>query len=330
MHRLRLFGMDASRDYAEGIAEYLDVELSDHVEKYFPDHEPYIRSGVNVRNCDVYVVQSLYSDSKESVADKLVKLLIFVGSLRHASARRVNLVCPYLCFARQDRKTESRAPITSKYLCRWIKASGAGRLLSIDPHNLSAFQNGLDIPSDFLEARPLFIDYVSTELKKENVENLVILSPDKSIERALKFRDSLEKVMKVNIGSAYLDKRRIGNNGERVEGNVIVGDCDLQGKNAIIVDDIISTGGSIKRCKEVAESSKFGCKVWGVCATHGVFVGDAGNNLASVPRVIITDSVKQYTGFDKVNLTVLSTAKLFGKAIRRIHNHGGSISDLLK
>lgn len=326
MHTLRLFGLDASRDFASGIAEYLDVELSRHVERWFPDREPYIRSEVNVRNCDVYVVQSLYTDDQESVADKLLKLLIFVGSLKHASARRVTVVAPYLCFARQDRKTESRAPITSKYLCRWIRSSGAGRLLSIDPHNLSAFQNGLDIPSDFLEARPLFIEYVAKELEESGLKNLVILSPDKSIERALKLRDSLEKRLKMNIGSAYLDKRRVGENGEKVDGNVMVGDCDLEGKTAIVVDDIISTGGSIKRCTEVAGNA--GCELWGVCATHGVFVGNYAQNLKAVPRVIITDTVLKGTPIP--NLKVLSTARLCGKAIRRIHNHGGSISDLLK
>jgi ribose-phosphate pyrophosphokinase len=327
MHTLRLFGLDASRDFALGIAEYLDVELSRHVEKYFPDREPYMRSEVNVRNCDVYVVQSLYSDDKESVADKLIKLMIFVGSLRQASARRVTVVAPYLCFARQDRKTESRAPVSSKYFCRWLKASGARRLLSIDPHNLSAFQNGLDILSDFLEARPLFIDHIASAVEQDNLNNLVILSPDKSIERAIKFRNTLEKRLKKNIGSAYLDKRRIGDNGELVDGNVIVGDCDIQGKDAIIVDDIISTGSSIKKCYEVAEKS--GCRIWSVCATHGVFVGNFAQNTACIPKIIVTDSIVKGTS-NMANLTVLSTAKLFGKAIRRIHNHGGSISDLLK
>jgi len=117
MNSLRLFGMNASLDFAKEVADHLDVELTKHHEKYFSDREPYVHSEDNVRGCDVYVIQSLYTDENESVNDKFTKLLFFIGSLKDASAQRVTAIIPYLSFGRQDRKTESRAPRPESALC---------------------------------------------------------------------------------------------------------------------------------------------------------------------------------------------------------------------
>lgn len=349
MNNFRLFGLDGSRQFAQRVARYLDVPLSRHIEKYFADKEPYVRSDENVRGCDVYVISSLYSGQEQSAGEKLAKTLFFLGSLRDASARRITLVTPYLPFARQDRKTESRAPISIKYFAQCIEAVGADRVLTMDVHNLSAFQNAFRIPTDTLESKNLIADFLcgvdagqGVEGEPQTVEphipdplindpqNLVILAPDSGgMGRAKRFRNALEK--RLNVGNqidvVYLDKERIS--GNDVIASKIVG--DVEGKRVIILDDLISSGSTISVATRAAE--KYGGEVWAACATHGLFVGRATENLKGVKRLVIADTIQPFrldpqTWRDR--LFLIPTAMMFAQAIRRTHEEGGSISDLLK
>lgn len=191
MHNLRVFGMNASHKYAEVIADHLDVGLSKHVEKYFPDKEPYVRADENVRGCDVFIIQSLYSDENESVNDKFLKLLFFIGSLWDASAERITLVAPYLPYQRQDRKTESRAGIHTKYTAMLLEQMMLSRVLTMDVHSLKVYQNDLRCRTDHLEAKNLLVECVANELRNHTAD-IAVLSPDSGgTERAERFRKKL-------------------------------------------------------------------------------------------------------------------------------------------
>jgi ribose-phosphate pyrophosphokinase len=325
MNDLRLFGMNATKKFAQQVADYLDVELSKHKEEYFPDHEPYVRSDVNVRGCDVYVIQSLYTDSTETVADKFIKLLFFIGSLYDASAARVTAIIPYLAFSRQDRKVSSRELIATKYVAKLLEAVNTDRLLTIDVHNLSALQNSYRIPTDNLEAKNLIVEYVLDKYK-DDPENLVVLSPDSGgMGRAKRFRNSLAEKLKVEVGLAYLDKTHTG---RIIQGINIIG--NVEKKSVIIIDDMISSGSTIVECKKAISSH--GGTLWGACCTHGLFSGNANENLSSIDRIVVTDTIEP-CGVNEENrkkLHIINTTKLFGQAIRRTHDQGGSISDLLR
>ena len=349
MHNFRLFGFNGSRAFAQRVARFLDVPVARHIERYFSDGEPYVRSDVNVRGCDVYVIASLYSDEKQTVGEKFTQLVFFVGSLVDASARRITVVTPYLPYARQDRKTESRAPISTKYFAQCMEAVGANRVLAMDAHNLSAFQNAFRIPTDNLEAKNLMADFLcgvdagtdsdgDPQPVEEHVpeplirdpKNLVVLAPDSGgVGRAKRFRNALERRLRQSnqIDVVYLDKERIS--GREVQGSKIVG--NVEGKRVIILDDMISSGGTIALCAATVE--KHGGEVWAACATHGLFVGDADKNLAAIPRVVVTDTIRPFR-LDPAKwngrLFQIPTAMMFAQAIRRTHEEGGSISDLLK
>ncbi len=325
MRNLRIFGLHATHKFAEAVSDHLDVGLSKHVEKYFSDREPYIRAEENVRGCDVYVVQSLYSDADESVNDKFIKLLYFIGSLKDASAERVTAVVPYLAFQRQDRKTESRAGITTKYMPMMLESVGLDRILSMDVHNLSAFQTGFRIPTDHLEAKNLTVDYVSKQIK-DCTEDISVLSPDSGgTGRAERFRKALATKLNRKVGLVHLDKIR--------EGSIVHGTTisdDVKGKLVIAVDDMIASGSTLAKCEETV--NKAGGTLWAACATHGLMVGEVNSFLSKLNRVIISDTIIQTKLSDEIKekTIVLSTTKLFARAIRRIHEDGGSISDLLR
>lgn len=326
MKNLRVFGMEATQKFAESVADYLDVGLSKHIEKYFPDREPYVRADENIRGCDVYVIQSLYTDEKETVNDKFVKLLYLVGSMRDASAERITVVFPYFGYQRQDRKTESRAPITTKYVAMMLEAVGANRVLSMDVHSLAVFQNSIRIHTDHLEAKNLIVDYMARQLK-ERTEEISVLSPDSGgVGRAERFRKALTVKLNRKVDLVHLDKIREGNvvHGQRISD-------DVRSKLVIAVDDMVSSGSTLAKAALTVEQS--GGELWAACATHGLFVGDVDSSLAKINRLIITDTIaseNRITKEIKEKVVVLSTTKLFARAIRRIHDEGGSISDLLR
>ena len=321
---LILFALDATRTYGEAIARELGTTLTPHEEREFEDGEHKARPLLNVRGRDVYVIQSLYGDAKQSVDDKLVRLLFFLGALRDASAGRLTAIVPYLAYSRKDRKSKVRDPVTTRYVATLFEAVGTDCVVTLDVHNLAAFQNAFRCRSEHLETASLFV----TELVPlVGAEELTVVSPDAGgIKRAEAFRTRLSAVLKRPIGAAFAEKYRSGG---VLTGEALVG--DVRGKTAIIVDDLISAGNTVARAAHACREHG-AARVLAV-ASHGVFAEAANTVLAAseVERIIVTDTIPPLRvtapGLQS-RLVQVSTAGLFAGAIRRLHSDG-SIAELL-
>jgi|LakMenEpi03Aug12_release.lakeMendotaPanAssembly.Ray.scaffolds.fasta_scaffold315045_2 ribose-phosphate pyrophosphokinase len=339
---LKVFGLDASKDYAEKVAGHLGITLSPMTEKYHDDGEPYVKSGPehndcslgNVRGHDVFVIQSLYSDAKESISDKFMKLCIFCGSLKDASSHEVIPIIPNLGWARQDRKTESRAPIATKYVAKMLEAVGISRALLFDVHNLAAEQNAFNVPLDNLEAKNLIADWCAAQLIAENkTRKIKVLSPDGGgLSRCERFRNALLKRLRDSgiaiddIEIVIFDKVRVKG---QVKGGRIIG--DVEDADVIAYDDMISTGSTMEKATKAVEN--YGGKVWAICATHGLFCGKANEIFGRLnAKIVVTDTVKPFrlTEQNRAKLHVVDTTKMVADAVRRIHSGTGSISELLR
>ncbi len=332
MRALKVFALGDSHDFGEKVASKLGVSLSKHKEVYFHDGECYVSSEENVRGADVYVIDSLYGDDTESVNDKLMKLFIFLGSLHDASAHRVTAVLPYYCYARQDRKTSSRAPITTKYLTHFFQSVFVKRVLTIDAHNAGALQNAYSVAHfDNLEASGLFAKYTSTELAKDfkHPNTLAILSPDEGrLKASRKFRNYLQQYLGYKIDIACIDKVH---EGEDIHANGLIG--NVKHKRVLIMDDMISSGKTILEAVNVARDNGAAC-VEAVFGTHGLFVGKANEFLDNgfIKNIVVTDTIKPFRITNPSilsKITIIHTADLFAEAIRRT-NKGESISDLIE
>lgn len=324
---LRLFALSESRPFGERVAAALGVALSRHEEREFEDGEHKTRPLENVRGTDVYVVQSLYAGPGGSVNDKLCRLLFFVGALKDASARRVTAVMPYLCYARKDRRSKPRDPVTTRYVAQMLEAAGADGVVTLDVHNLAAFENAFRCAKDHLEARTLFADFLLPRIAGGQA---VVVSPDAGgVKRAEALRLTLSRRMGREAGMAFLEKYRSEG---VVSGEAVIG--DVHGKVALIIDDLIASGGTLARAARACRAR--GASTVYALATHGLFVGDAARVLATadIERLVITDAVppvnlERPDGEQvRCKLTVLETAPLFAQAIRRLHS-GGSIVNLL-
>jgi ribose-phosphate pyrophosphokinase len=333
MNDLKIFGLGDSSPYADELCDALSMRRSLHTEEWRDDREPYVLSQENVRGCDVFIVSSLYS-SHESLSDKFLKLILFARSLRDASARRISLIIPYLAFQRQDRKTESRAPVYTKYIPEIIEGllRSDDRILTIDAHNLSAYQSGFRMMIDHLEAKPLIADWFSRNFNRlwpgidEN--NMCFASPDDGgVERVGFYRKKVQQLMNNSIGIASVYKTHEGKN---IKAHGVMG--DVNSKDVFIGDDMISSGSTIVQAYDTLTSA--GGIVRGVFATHGLFVGNASQKIGYLMdknvKIIVTDTVHT-NNLDaklKENLIVVPTVGLFSEAIRCIHNEE-SISKLL-
>ena len=322
---LSLFALNASRDFGQRVAGALGTALAPHEEREFEDGEHKARPLESVRGRDVFVVASLYSEERQSVNDKLVRLLFFVGALRDASAGRITAVIPYLCYARKDRRTKSRDPVSTRYVAGLLETVGADRVLTLDVHNLAAYENAFRIRADHLQANRLFVEEFVPRIGREPV---VVVSPDVGgVKRAEAFRQSLSRRLGREAGGAFLEKYRSAG---VVSGEAVVG--DIEGKVAIILDDLISTGGTIARAVAACRSRGAGA-VYAV-ATHGIFVGEAARMVADpgLERLVVTDTIPPFRldpALVRAKVTVLDTAPLFAEAIRRIHT-GGSVVELVE
>jgi len=320
---LRLFALNASRDLGERVARELGSPLAPHEEREFEDGEHKARPLESVRGRDVYVLVSLYGDPHQSVNDKLVRLLFFLGALRDASAGRITAVIPYLCYARKDRRSKSRDPVSTRYVAGLLETVGADRVLTLDVHNLAAYENAFRIRADHLQAKRLFVDEFVPRIGREPV---VVVSPDVGgVKRAEDFRQALSRRLGREAGGAFLEKYRSAG---VVSGAAVVG--DIEGRVAIIMDDLISTGGTIARA--VAACRSRGAKAVYAVATHGIFVGEAARMVADsgLERLVVTDTIPPFRldpALVRSKVTVLDTAPLFAEAIRRIHT-GGSVVEL--
>lgn len=320
---LALFALDASRSFGEGMAERLGVALAEHEERDFEDGEHKARPLVNLRGRDVFVVQSLYGDDAQSVNDKLLRLLFFIGALKDASAARVTAVVPYLGYARKDRKTKSRDPVTTRYVAALFEAVGTDRVVTIDVHNPAAFQNAFRCRTEHLEAAGLFAAHLAPAID----EDVVVVSPDAGgVKRADRFRKVLARTTGIEAGGAFMEKYRSRG---VVSGEAFVG--DVAGCTAVVIDDLISTGTTMARAARACR--EHGATAVHAVATHGIFVGDAAAVVADpvLDSVVVTNTIPPFrlpAALVKERLTVLDAAPLFAEAVGRMHL-GGSLVELM-
>lgn len=320
-----LFALNATRDFGERVGARLDLPLADHEEREFEDGEHKARPLINVRGRDVYAIQSLHSDGEQSVNDKLCRLLFFIGALKDASAARVTAVIPYLCYARKDRKTKSRDPVTTKYTAVLLESVGTDRVLTQDVHNLAAFQNAFRCETVHLEARKLFVDYFAPIL---NDARAVVVSPDVGgVKRVDHFREALTKALGREIPTAFMEKKRSEG---VVSGDAVVG--EVRDRVAIVLDDLISTGTTMARA--AVACGELGAEKVYAAASHGLFVGNADAVIGgeAFEKTVITNTVPPFRLSPETvreKLEVLDAAPLFAEAISRIHTTG-SIVELLE
>ncbi|RII01016.1 ribose-phosphate pyrophosphokinase [candidate division NPL-UPA2 bacterium Unc8] len=306
---LRLFSGNSNRPLAEGIARYLKTSLMKAEVGTFLDKEIRVEIEENIRGTDVFIIQS----TCPPVNDNLMELLIMIDALRRASARRVTAVIPYYGYARQDRKVRPRVPITAKLIANLITTAGVHRVLVMDLH-AGQIQGFFDIPVDHLFAAPTLISY----FKKKKIEDMVVVAPDPgAVERAAAFAKRLEAPL------AIVDKRRLEAGVAKVF-NVI---GSVRKKNAVLVDDMIDTGGSVLESARILNER--GAKNIYVSCTHPVFSGSAVEELRKSPiqEVVVTNTIPFAASGDCDKIKVLSVAKLLGEAIKRIHKET-SVSSL--
>ncbi len=298
---LIVFSGNANRPLAERICTWLDIPLGEATVSKFSDGETRVELHNNVRGRDVFVVQS----TSQPANQHLMEALIMADACHRASAARVTLVAPYFGYARQERKSAPRTPITAKLVADLIQAAGIDRVLTLELHT-SAIQGFFNIPVDHLYAKPIFSSYF------EQYENMIVVSPDAGgVERARAMAKHF------NCGLAIVDKRRDKPNESAVMH--IIG--DVKGRNCLIVDDIVDTAGSLTKAAEALLAA--GALSVKAAISHPVLSGAAIENLnkSKIQELVVTDSIQltpEARSCEKI--TQLGLAELFGKAIRRIHN----------
>src|SRR5690606_8213515 len=302
---LKIFSLSSNRALAQEIASEVGLELGKCTVNRFSDGEIQINIEESIRGCDVYVVQS----TNEPVNDHIMELLIMIDALKRASARTVNLVMPYYGYARQDRKARAREPITAKLVANLIETAGATRMINLDLH-APQIQGFFDIPNDHLMGVPILGDYFKEKgLYKDAI---VIVSPDHgAVTRARRLADRPKAPI------AIIDKRRPRPNVAEVMN--IVG--NVEGKTAILIDDIIDTAGTITiAAKAIAEN---GAKEVYACCTHPVLSGPAIERIqnSNIKELVVTNSIvlPEEKKIDKIK--ELSVAPLLGEAIIRVHEN---------
>ncbi len=309
---LSIFAGNSNRAIAEELCKYVETPVGRSTVTYFADGEIYVELGENVRGVNCFVVQSTCTPVNQS----LMELLIMIDALRRASAGSIVAVIPYFGYARQDRKTKPRTPITAKLVANLISAAGATRVVSMDLH-AGQIQGFFDIPFDHLFAMPVFID--DLRARGFHGEDVVVVSPDAGgVERARAYSKRL------GASLAIIDKRRSRPNVSEVMN--IVG--EVAGKRAIIVDDIIDTAGTLTTAAGAIIEA--GALSVAACGSHPVFSADAVERIEKSPlsEVLVTNSIPlSEAGGRSDKIRVKSVSRLLGEAIKRIH-HGDSISSL--
>ncbi|MEM8670288.1 MAG: ribose-phosphate pyrophosphokinase [Planctomycetota bacterium] len=314
MRELKIFSGRGNYDLALKICRHLHLEPAAVTLGKFPDGENFCKLDEDVRGRDVFLVQS----TCPPVNDNLIELLIMIDSCKRASAERITAVIPYYGYARQDRKDEGRVPITAKMVANIITRSGADRVLTMDLH-AAQIQGFFDVPVDHLYAAPVLNEhFVDRGMVGDDI---VVVSPDEgSIKRALGHSKRLGGTL------AIVDKRRTS--ALDVKQSTIIGG-PIEGKIALLFDDMISTAGSICGAARLVHDE--GAKEIHIACTHGVLCGPAIEKLRDAPidSIVITDSIPVPAEKQLPNLVQLTVAPLLAEAIKRIH-HDQSISELFR
>jgi len=308
---LTIFSGNANRELAQAICRYVETPLGRAEVTRFADGEIYVEINENVRGVNCFVVQPTCAPAN----DNLMELLVMIDALKRASAGSIIACIPYFGYARQDRKTKPRTPISARLVADLLTAAGVDRVLSIDLH-AGQIQGFFNIPVDHLYALPVLMD----ELRGRFVDQqAVIVSPDAGgVERARAYSKRL------GTSLAIIDKRRPAPNVSEVVN--IIG--DVRGKDAIIIDDMVDTAGTLCAAAQAVKAQ--GARTVYACATHGVLSPPAIDRIMASPleELIVTDTIAvrpDVRACPKVK--VLSVARLLGEAVKRIH-HGDSISSL--
>ncbi len=318
----RLFALKATAELGKNIAQAVGVALAAHEERDFEDGEHKTRPLDSVRDRDVTVIQSLHGGPTESAHDKLCRLLFFIGALKDAGAARVTAVAPYLCYARKDRRTKPNDPVTTRYVAQLFEAVGTDVMVTLEVHNPAAFENAFRCRTVALTATPLFVDYA----KALTDESLYVVSPDPGgVKRAELFRQTLEAETGKPVGKGFADKHRSGG---VVSGDLFVGDA--AGATVLIIDDLISTGGTLLRAARAARKS--GAKRVIALVTHGLFMPGAAEAVAdhAIDRLVVTDSIPPF-GLgpgDRSKIDTLPCTPLLAETVKRLHE-GRALTDLM-
>lgn len=300
------------------VAQHLSLSYSVAETRKFDDGEIKSRALTNVQGRDVYLFQDLFADTRASIHDKLFELFILASAVKDAGASRVVLIAPYLCYARQDRRTEPGGAITSRYLANLIESSGVDQVIAMDVHNPSAFENAFRIPTTHLSACNVFVNELADVLNDlDGLKPLTVLAPDiGGTRRCEAFREALERKGRKNVELAYVIKRRRDTvlTEETVLGH-------LQGRTVILLDDMISTGGTVAHA--VNACWKRGAGEIIVIASHGLFVGKAEQTLADLrlKQIMVTNSVASRAveiGPIASLTKVVDVSVLFANEIRRL------------
>ena len=302
---MKLLAGNSNRALAEAIADYLDLPLTRAQVRRFADNEVFVTIDENVRGEDVFVVQSTSAPAN----DNLMELLICIDALTRASARRITAVMPYFGYARQDRKTGGRTPISAKLVANLVVRAGADRVLSMDLH-AGQIQGFFDIPTDNLIAIPVLADDIREHYA--NAGQLMIVSPDVGgVVRARSLANRL------NADLAIVDKRRTGP-GESEVMNII---GDVKGRRCVLFDDIVDSAGTL--CNAAKAIAEHGAAEVSAYVTHGVLSGPAIDRVTAsvLKELVITNSIETPSHVDACGkVRVVSVAPLIGEAIRRIAN----------
>lgn len=320
--RLSLFALHGTDELGSAVAAALGRPLAAHEEREFEDAEHKSRPIQTVRGADVFVLHGLHSGPEQSANDKLCRLLFFIGALKDAGAARVTALTPYLCYARKDRRTKPNDPLTTRYVASLFEAVGTDAVVTLDVHNPAAFENAFRCPTVALTAAPLFVDYA----KGVANEKVCVISPDPGgTKRADLFHEALEAALGRPVGKGFADKRRSAG---VVSGDLFVG--DVEGATALVIDDLISTGGTLVRAAKAARRA--GAVRVLALVTHGLFMPGAATALMdpAIDRVVVTDSVPAFRldATARAKIDILPVAPLLAEAVRRLHA-GDTLADLL-
>ncbi|MFC1587333.1 ribose-phosphate diphosphokinase [Planctomycetota bacterium] len=306
-----LFAGNSNLPLAHKICEHLEIPLGAATVNQFPDGEVNVKVECDIRGADLFILQS----TCPPVNENLIELLVMVDCFKRASAGRITAVIPYFGYARKDRKDEGRVPITAKLVANMLTIAGVDRVVSMDLH-AAQIQGFFDIPVDHLYGSPV----IAQHYRDQDMRNLVVVAPDVG---SLKRARAYSRIFDGDL--AIIDKERINENDVRA--SEIIG--NVAGKNVIITDDMIATGGTIVEAVEIVKAAGAGSVC--VSATHGIFAGNCIERFRNlnIKEIVVTDTIPKPEGLDRLPVTYLSCADLLAETIRCIHINA-SVSSLFQ